>query len=188
MPGFVHKGRLLYASPLNHVLRAFNFDSSAFDKETFYVAVFFLPLYIPASHLHLSFGERLRSPKGQVWNLSDPCVREELLACIQGVGLPFLERPRHPCDVAAAIQELGADDDPYRLEAIAYSLAMSDDVSAAQLALERLIKGLDRSTTWQTEMMERATQLAHKLAGNPQEARRQLAEWEQATVKNLGLR
>jgi hypothetical protein len=187
MPGFVHKGRLLYARPLNHVLRAFNFDPSAFDKETFYVTVFFLPLYVPASHIHLSFGERLRSPKGQAWNLSDPRLREELLACIQRDGLPFLEGVTQPRDVATAILRLGADSDPYKLEAIAYSLAMADDVAAAQQALERLTKVLDRGISWQAEMGERATQLARKLGVDPQEAKRQLAEWEQATVKNLGL-
>jgi len=121
------------------------------------------------------------------WNLSDPRLRDELLACIQRDGLPFLEGVRQPCDVATAIHRLGADSDPYRLEAIAYSLAMGDDVAAAQQALERLTKASDKSISWQGEMTERATQLARKLGVDPQEARLQLAEWEQATVKNLGL-
>lgn len=187
MPTFVHKGRLLYLAPLTHVLKAFHFDSSAFDKETFYVTVFFLPLYVPASHIHLSFGERLRSAKGQVWNLSDPRLRDELLACIQRDGLPFLEVVQQPADVVTAIPRIGADSDPYKLEAVAYSLAMADDVAAAQQALERLTKALDKSISWQAKMGERATQLAQTLSVDPQEAKRQLAEWEQATVKNLGL-
>jgi hypothetical protein len=187
MPTFVYKGRLLYASPLNHVLRAFHFDSSAFDKETFYVTVFYLPLYVPSSHIHLGFGERLRSSKGQAWNLSDPRLREELLACIQQQGLPFLEAVKQPCDVVAAIQRHGVGSDPYELEAIAYSLVMTGDVTAAQQALERLTKVLDTSVPWQAEMRARAMALAGKLNIAPQEARRQLAEWEQATVKNLGL-
>jgi len=187
MPTFVHKGKLLYASPLNHVLRAFHFDSSAFDKETFYVTVFYLPLYVPSSHIHLGFGERLRSSKGQAWNLSDPRLGEELLACIQQQGLPFLEAVKQPCDVVTAIQRLGIDSNVYNLEAMAYSLVMIDNVVAAQQALERLTKLLDTSVPWQAEMKTRAMELARKLDIDPQEARRQLAEWEQATVKNLGL-
>jgi predicted ArsR family transcriptional regulator len=46
---------------------------------------------------------------------------------------------------------------------------------------------LDKGISWQAEMGERATQLARKLGVDPQEAKRQLAEWEQETVKNLGL-
>jgi hypothetical protein len=178
---------LLYALPLDHILRAICFEGSAFDKETFYVNVFFMPLYVPATHIHFGFGHRLRSATSGAWTSNNPQLRDELLACIQRDGLPFLEGVRQPCDVATAIHRLGADFDPYKLEAIAYSLAMADDVAAAQQALERLTKALDKGISWQAEMMERATELARKLGVDPQEARRQLAEWEQATVKNLGL-
>jgi len=187
MPGFVCKKRLLYATPLNHVLRAFNFDPSAFDKETFYVTVFFMPLYVPTSHIYLSFGERLRSTKGEAWNLNDPRLRDELLTAIQQQGLSFLEGVRQPRDVATAIVRLGMGSNLYGMQAVAYSLAMEGDVAGAQQALERLTKALDRDIEWQAEMMDRATLFARKLETDPQEARRQLAEWEQATLKNLGL-
>ncbi|MDR3635981.1 MAG: hypothetical protein P4L84_19420 [Isosphaeraceae bacterium] len=187
MPGYTHKGLMLYASPLNHVLRGFYFEDSGFDPSAFYVWAFFLPLYIPATHVSFSFGKRLGEGSGKRWNLSDPRLRDELLACIQRDGLPFLAGVSHPSDVATAILRLGVDSDPYRLEAIAYSLTMVDDVPAAQRALERLTRSLDSGITWQAEMIVRATQLSRKLGVDPQEARRQLVEWEQATVKNLGL-
>ncbi|MFO0811063.1 MAG: hypothetical protein U0746_20730 [Gemmataceae bacterium] len=187
MPGYTHKGLTLYASPLNHVLRGFYFEDSGFDPSAFYVWAFFLPLYVPATHVSFSFGRRLGDGSGKRWNLNDPRLRDELLACIQRDGLPFLEGVKQPHDVATAIHRLGADADPYKLEAIAYSLVMADDVAAAQQALERLTKALDKGISWQAEMMERATQLARKLGVDPQEATRQLAEWEQATVKNLSL-
>ena len=187
MPGYTHKGLMLYASPLNHVLRGFYFEDSGFDPSAFYVWAFFLPLYVPATHVSFSFGRRLGDGSGKRWHLSDSRLRQDLLACIQRDGLPFLEGIKQPHDVATAIHRLGADFDPYKLEAIAYSLAMGDDVAAAQRALERLMKVLNKSISWQAEMMERATELARKLGVDPQEARRQLAEWEKATVKNLGL-
>ncbi len=188
--GFACNGWLLYAQPIGHVLRGFCCDDSGFDPQKFTVTVFFLPLYVPTKHLHFNMGHRLKDARGcdMWWNLSDPRLRDELLACIQRDGLPFLEYVTQACDVATAIHRLGADSDPYRLEAIAYSLAMTDDVAAAQQALERLTKALDRGISWQAEMMERATQLARKLSTDPQEAKHQLAEWEEETVKNLGLR
>jgi hypothetical protein len=188
LPGYSHKELMLYANPLNHVLRGFYFEDSGFDPSAFYVWAFFLPLYVPATHLSFNFGKRFGEGSGKRWNLSDPRLRDELLACIQRDGLPFLESVKQPCDVATAIHRLGADSDPYKHEAIAYSLAMALDVAAAQQALERLTKSLDQGVAWQAEMGERATQLAQKMGVDPQEARSQLAEWEQATVKNLGLR
>ena len=148
---------------------------------------FFLPLYVPATHVSFSFGKRLGEGSGKRWSLSDPRLCDELLACILGDGLLFLEGVRQPCDVAVAIPLLDADSDPYKMEAAAYSLAMTDDVAAAQQAIGRLAKTLDKGISWQAEMGERTAQLAQKLSVDPQEARHQLAEWEQATVKNLGL-
>jgi hypothetical protein len=189
LPGFSCKGWLLFAKPVNHVLRGFCCDDSGFDQQKFAVTVFYLPLYVPTKHLHFNMGRRLKDARGCDiwWNLSEPQLRDELAACIQRDGLPFLEGVSQPHDVPIAVHRYGADSDPYKLEAIAYSLAMTDDVLAAQQALERLAKVLDRDIAWQVEMAERATLLAQKLSIDPQEARRQLAEWEQTTMKNLGL-
>jgi hypothetical protein len=189
LPGFVCKGWLLYADPMGHVLRAFCGDDSGFDPQIFTVWVFFQPLYVPKKHVSFNMGYRLKDTRGcdRWWNINDPRLRDELLVSIQRDGLPFLEGIKQPADVVTAIHRLGADSDPYKMEAVAYSLAMADDVAAAQQALERLTKALDRGIPWQAEMMERAMQLARKLGVDPQEAKRQLAEWEQATVKNLGL-
>lgn len=187
MRGYTHKGLMLFATPLNHVLRGFYFEDSGFDPSAFYVWAFFLPLYVPTTHVSFSFGKRLGEGSGKRWNVSDPQLRDELLVYIQRDGLPFLDGVRQPCDVPTAIQRLGAGSDPYSLEAIAYSLAMADDFAGAQQGLERLTKTLDKSIPWQSEMIERATQLAMQLTNDPQRAKQQLSEWEQATVKNLGV-
>jgi len=189
LPGFTCKGWLLYAVPLGHVLRGFCCDDSGFDPKKFTVWAFFLPLYVPRQYLSFNMGFRLKDVRGcdRWWKIDDPRLGEELLACIQQQGLPFLEAVKQPCDVVTAIQRLGIDSNVYNLEAMAYSLVMIDDVVAAQQALERLTKLLDTSVPWQAEMKTRAMELARKLDIDPQEARRQLAEWEQATVKNLGL-
>lgn len=189
LPGFACKGWLLYEQPVGHVLRGFCCDDSGFDPNKFAVIVFFLPLYVPTKHLHFNMGKRLKDARGCDiwWNLNDPQLRDELLAYIHRDGMPFLDGVAEPHDVVNAIQRLGADSDPYKLEALAYSLAMSDDVSLAQEALSRLTNGLDASVSWQAEMIERATQLARKLSVNPKEARRQLAEWEEISIKHLAV-
>ena len=187
MPGYTHKGLMLFASPLSHVLRGFYFEDSGFDTSAFYVWAFFLPLYVPTSHVSFSFGKRLGEGSGKRWNLNDVQLREELLGRIQREGLPFLHEVGQPRQVATAIQQLGSESDPYRLEAIAYSLAMADEYVGAESALDRLVKALDAKIGWQAEMMERAKQLGEKLKADPRSAKQLLAEWEQATVKNLGL-
>jgi hypothetical protein len=187
MPGYTHKGLMLYASPLNHVIRGFYFEDSGFDPFAFYVWVFFLPLYIPTTHVSFSFGRRLGDGSGERWNMNDPRLREELLGYIQRDGLPFLDVVQDPFQVTTAIQRFGADSDPYSMEATAYSLVMTGDFTAAQEALNTLIKSLDINIHWQSEMRGRATHLSKKLLGNdPQEATQQLAEWEESTRKNLG--
>jgi len=189
LPGFACKGWLLYAEPVGHVLRGFCCDPSGFNPQEFAVWVFFLPLYVPKKYLSFNFGHRLKDARGceKWWNLNDPRLRDDLLAAIQQQGLPFLEGVRQPRDVATTILRLGMGSNLHGMEAVAYSLAMEGDVAGAQQALERLTKALDRDIAWQAEMMDRATLLARKLDIDPEEARRQLAEWEQATLKNLGL-
>ena len=187
MPGFMQKGLMLYASPLKHVLRGFYFEGSGFDSAAFYVWAFFLPLYVPSTHVSFNFGKRLGEGSGKRWNLNAPSLHDELWASIQRDGLPFLEGVKEPCDLPEAILQLGTNFDPYRMEAVAYSLAMADDVASAKQALERLRNGLDMGISWQAEIGERAEQLAVKLADSSHKAKIQLAEWEKITVNNLGL-
>jgi hypothetical protein len=42
-PGFTLKGKLLFMSQVEHTLRGFYFEPSAFDKKSFYINVFFQP-------------------------------------------------------------------------------------------------------------------------------------------------
>lgn len=178
---------MLYATPVDHVLRAFWFDRSGFDKDTFYVYVFVLPLYVPATHVHFNFGDRLRRGIGEAWSVADPEVRDVLLDCIQRDGLPFLKTISRPSHLAAFLQDRGAESDPYSTEAVAYSKAMEGDYSEAQSVLDSLVARLDANVLWQAEMQARAVQLRDKLERHPQQALDLLSGWEKQTVKNLGV-
>lgn len=189
LPGFACKGWLLYARPTTHILWGFCCDSSSFDPSIFTVTVFVLPLYVPTAHLYFNYGHRLRDNRGceKWWNIEEPDLALKLLDCIQREGLPFLERVQEPSQLISLVERLPGNTNPHSLEAIAYSLAITDDYACAQVALDRLLKVLDVNIGWQAEMMERATQFAEVLTVDPQAAKGLLVELEQTTVKNLGL-
>jgi hypothetical protein len=121
------------------------------------------------------------------WNIGEPDLANKLLGSIRREGLPFLDGVCQPSQMVALVGRLPGNTNPHSLEAIAYSLAMADEYGGAQSALDRLVKALDAKIGWQAEMMERAKQLGEKLKADPQGAKQLLAEWEQATMKNLGL-
>lgn len=56
LPGFGANGRLLYRRPLGDLLCGCYFEDSSFDKSSFTVHAFVLPLYVPTDQLHLTFG------------------------------------------------------------------------------------------------------------------------------------
>lgn len=214
MPGYACKGSILYASPLGHVLKGFDADGSGYVRTEFRVHVFLLPLYVPTRHLHFGLGRCLRDDRGcdKWWDINDPELVEKLLQCVETQGMSFLSGAGNPTQLAKRAEQLELETqhqrleyhrqqglpvtpkeqtfqirNPYTLETIAYSLIMADDYVGAQRALERLAKALDENISWQAEVMERAKQLIQKLESDPHGAKQLLAEWEQATIKNLGL-
>jgi len=189
LSGFACKGWLLYAHPVSHILQGFCCDDSGFDPTRFAVWAFVLPLYIPTQHLYFNFGHRLRDESGceKWWNIQEPNLAGNLLDSIQREGPPFLDQVQRPSQMVTLVERLTGNTNPHSLEAIAYSLAMADEYSASQEALERLMKTLDRNIPWHSEMFDRAAELAQQLLGDPQRAKQQLFEWEQTTVKNLGI-
>jgi hypothetical protein len=187
LPDYTQSGMVLHSSSVKHVLRGFYFEDSGFDASAFYVWVFFLPLYIPTTTISFNFGKRLGSGSGTRWTLSTPRLHDELLEYILLDGLEFLKDKDEPSKVAIAVRKLGPSSGLYGIEAIAYSEIMSENVIAGLTALDKLTSSLDRSIRWQAEMMDRATRLKMKLSVSLQDAKQLLTEWEQSSLKNLGL-
>jgi len=189
LPGFCCKGWLLHAEPVEHVLRGFYCDGSQFDPTSFVVSVFALPLYVPTQHLYFSLGNRLKDERGceKWWNIQEPDLANKLLSSIQREGVPFLDGVRQPSQLVAFAERLPGNTYPRILEIIAYSLAKADEYVAARSALDRLLKALNVNIPWQAEMMQRAKELEQRLNSDRSGAKQLLAEWEQATIKNLGL-
>ena len=79
-PDFAIKGTLMFLSPPIRLLRGLCFEGSSFDKTSFYVNFFVLPLCRPTDHLYFSFGGRVRCPGGgDRWNVESPNLRWELV-------------------------------------------------------------------------------------------------------------
>jgi hypothetical protein len=189
-PGFTVKGRLFFIAHVEHTLRGFHFEPSAFAKKNFYVNVFFLPLYVPTEHLHFTFGHRVGLNKR--WN-ADQTGLEDTLASAMLKEVPFLTSLKTAKDVANALKPLTKGSNPHCYEAFAYALAQAGEFRAAVDAIDtllRLIDSLKRANpevTWELEIAERAQSFKAKLVANPLDANAQLAAWESETVRNLGL-
>ena len=54
LPDFAVKGPLMFIPPAERLLRGISFEGSSFDKTSFYVTVFVMPLCIPTKHLYFN--------------------------------------------------------------------------------------------------------------------------------------
>jgi len=183
LPGFTAKGYLLLIPPARQILRGICFEPSGFDKATFYVWVFFLPLFVPRNHVSFEFGKRI----GHRWTADAPNLLHELGVALKREALPFLSPIESPHAVAEAAKSLRLPQNPNVQQAIAYALARAGDVDKAVAALGELTQSLDAKVPWQLEMAERASAFKAQLLGNTASAQNQLEVWEAESIRNLGL-
>lgn len=190
-PRFVSKGRLMFIRPIEHTLRGFHFDPSAFSKRDFYVKVFFLPLYVPANHVHLTFGHRLRNRSGERWSGDQP----ELEAALRSEMLKeaaFLAGLKTADDVARALEPFAKPNqagytNPHSYEALAYSLIRAGQAGRAATVIDSLLGSNNSNGDWEREIRARARLIRDRLPESLEEAERQLTVWESETIHNLGL-
>lgn len=192
LENFTINGPLLFIVPIGHTLRGFHFEGSSFDKHSFYVDAFFMPLYVPSQHVHFTFGHRVRDGGGDRWNTERAAFEAALEAAVQK-EVPFLASLNTALDVATALKPLARRSNPHCHEAFAYALVQAGEIRAALDAIDtllRLVESLKRvnpKLTWELEIAERAQLLKTKLTTNPKDASAQLAAWESETIRNLGL-
>ncbi|WP_143450132.1 hypothetical protein [Janthinobacterium sp. BJB304] len=188
MPGFVAKGPMAVRLPMELAVRGIYFEGSSFDTKSFYVWVFFLPLFVPATHVSFNLGRRLRVPNGgDRWSTDMPNMVTDLEATVERDAKPFLFSLESPKDLAKAAEQFQAPGDPYVQQAIAYAWARDGDVARAIIELEKLVSQLDSHVGWQRAMRERAEDLSAMLLESPKLAKAQLEAWEAETIKCLGL-
>lgn len=143
LPGFKTKGAMIYKEK-DDVLQAICIEDSGLDKQSFYVWVFFLPLYIPLKQLVFTFGKRLSH--GKRW-ASDAEAIDELSEAIKREALPYL----HSIDTSDRLSQVIAEIDrgPNKnlnlSQAYAYSLAKEGQREPAIVALKEIISRVNQS-------------------------------------------
>jgi hypothetical protein len=186
LPGFSIRAPLMFLPPVRETLRGINFEGSSFDKTSFYVTVFVLPLCVPTEHLYFNFGNRVRHGGGaNRWNIDRPHLVEELGAALERQAREFLRPIESLYDFVKAAESFSWSN-PHTRQAIAYSLIRVGEFQEGRSVLVQLRQQLDLHSGWQREIAERAETLEQKLATNPAEARGQLEEWEAQNAKTLG--
>jgi hypothetical protein len=186
-PGFAIHRRLMLISPPTDILRGVCFDPSGFDKQSFYITAFVLPLFVPTKHLHFNFGKRVRHVGGiDGWNANEPNLIAELTAALQLHAMAFLSSAASPLEFVELAKTFSSGN-PHTPEAIAFSLARAGETDQATQVIDQLLNRLDLTVSWQLDIANNAKALRTKLATDPAEAQRQLEVWKLASLRNLGL-
>ena len=186
LPGFASHKRLLLMVPMQGMLRAVHFDPSAFSKDDFYVAPIVMPLCVPSEHLSLMFGNRVLHPtNGDGWTRQMPKLVDDLLAAVRSQALLFLLRIKSAQDFAELA--LTSWTNPHARRKAAFVLARSGEYERAVSIIDDLLPRLDLSSHWQKDIFDDSSKLRHMLLNDPDEAQRQLGEWEDYTIRKLGL-
>lgn len=187
LPGFAVRGPVVFIAPVRGVLRGLYFEGSDFDKNSFYVNIFILPLFVPTKFMYFLFGDRLRVDGADRWKADAPNMLAQLGATIKQEALPWLSRSKSLIDITRLAESHPNPKDLHVQQVVAYALARSGNVKQAVDALDRLLGLLSEEVPWQHEMAERAKVLKSQLLAEPTAAQRQLDSWEIETVRNLGL-
>jgi hypothetical protein len=114
-----------------------------------------------------------------------PDLVTDLVAALRQQALPFLSNGETLAgfiEIARSGAQTGR-----AMEGIGYAAARSGDSKQAVEIFNRLVPTLNLNIAWQRELADQVRALSAKLVAHPEEAQEQLAQWEEATVRNLGL-
>lgn len=187
LPNYRVKGALIFAEPIDHILRGISFDSSSHSATSFYIHVFFQPLCVPVQFMHWTLGERLRDMNNiDGWYSDRPNLVSDIGEALVAKALPFLDRVETLEGAAEAAEEMGTGNSHVQ-EAAAYCRALAGDTQTALSALENIPDGLNLSVAWQAEQASRIEQFRTLLRNDPAAAKKQLLVWEAETAQKIGL-
>ena len=187
LPGYEAKGDLIFLAPIGDLLRGICYERSA-DARDFCVWAFFLPLFIPRNHISFGFGEVLRQPnRRQWWNADDEELVPKLSQIIARDGVPYFSQVSSASDIVReALARLHLPG-PHYQNTLAYALARTGAITESLAAFDNLMPLLDSEVSWQRELADRALGFKNLLETDPEKAQRQLDDWRDESLRNLGL-
>jgi hypothetical protein len=181
VPGLYAKGSILAATPRGRILRGVCLEGSI-DPDGVYLNVFVQPLYVPATTVVLSLGERLGGGC-RTWSVEQA---DAAAVAVRDEGLPFFG-PISSAEALANWAYLDEHSDARSLEVKAYSLVASGRLAEGIQALRKLAESLsgEEELEWIIEVRKQAEHLADLAETNPTAAHELLAKWESETVSAL---
>lgn len=186
LPGYAIKGSLMFIPPVESLLRGLSFEGSSFDRASFYVTAFVMPLCVPTTHLYFNFGSRVRDKGGgDRWDSRMPGLTKQLSDSLKLTAVPFLSRVESLLDFVDVAREFPGN--PHTPKAVAFALARAGRIAQAIEILGGLPRQLDVNVKWQREIAGQASTLKAILEADPSKAMEQLRAWEVETVRSLGL-
>ena len=102
-PEFAIRGKMMFLTPVESVLRGFHFETSGFTRGVFYLWAYFLPLFVPTKNVHFTLGHRLG--KGHRWRTGEPDLEALLLPEIK-TEVARLLRLQDAQAIASALEPL----------------------------------------------------------------------------------
>lgn len=190
LPHFKIRGSLLYAEPVEWLLRGFSFETSGWDSASFYLWFFVQPLYIPSDHIYFLFGKRIADSNLRIEQGREEECMSVVLDFIQQQGISFIEQVHTPEDLANKARTIHpSPSDPNVCETIAYSLILSGRYDDADKELKRLLAYLEPQATssWDFQQMGRLYSIHQSLLRDPMVAVQKLQDWRDYTVLHLQL-
>ena len=192
-PGFKATGTgEMVAVPMNHVWRKFGFASKSFAKDSFYVYVSIVPLYVPGTPS--SYPAILRGLRGgQMWQWNESTalkVVEDVIGVMKTEGMELLKQTDGPLALATNGPRIFSTVPWPFIEAYAYSFIYAEKYAEAVPLIDDLcakIQNVPDLSETSRQWLERSQRIQTLLRTAPHEAKSLLEQWEKQTISNLKL-
>jgi hypothetical protein len=189
LPAYSVKGSLVYSITTHNVLRGVSFEGSSFDRSSFYIWFFVMPLSLPTDTLYFNLGERLRDRQGgDRWDINQPDVLSEIKLQFENQAVPWLATFESAITAIDAVKKMSDIAPNVRsLEASAVLLASYGDTEGTQLLINRCLSMVDSLIAWQREVAEQLGKLSKACMESNQAVEGLLGSWSEKSslIKKL---
>jgi len=203
LPQFQAKGRLLFLTPVDYLLRGVLLDASDISKNLFYPTAFVQPLYGGSDYIFFTFGGRLRDSRNRTkWDIGDEewsVMAGQLAAAIKEQALTLFEHISTPLDLALACDSSEAFaphfhwvcDDIHVMETAAQSWLLAGNTRKSlecSQKIQHVIASSSDRRDWVLALNGRAQRLEELLSSEKEDfVRRELNIAAKHSAETLGL-